>query len=275
MPDPQRDQVLAWVEAPAASRRRWRSFRRRSASRRTRRVEDVERESSTGRIAADGWAADRRDSRHGARPTRTGRTASDALALTGTEQVDNISLFLTEGSQPRKIAGDQDDSATTIRPVRSACSTESDRVCAAARSPARRRRRATATWRCSRSPTPSSRTTAREKDRRGLLDYDDLIDKTLALLDSVSAGWVHYKLDRGIDHVLIDEAQDTSPRAMGHRHALVGEFSAGAGAHDGGRARSSRSATRSSRSSRSRAPRRASSTNAAASFADAIRRTPG
>ena len=48
------------------------------------------------------------------------------------------------------------------------------------------------------------------KDRRGLLDYDDLIDKTLALLGEERAGWVHYKLDRGIDHVLIDEAQDTS-----------------------------------------------------------------
>ena len=49
-----------------------------------------------------------------------------------------------------------------------------------------------------------------EKERRGLLDYDDLIDKTLALLNSVEAAWVHYKLDLGIDHVLIDEAQDTS-----------------------------------------------------------------
>ena len=37
-----------------------------------------------------------------------------------------------------------------------------------------------------------------EKDRRGLLDYEDLIDKTLDLLNNVSAAWVHYKLDRGI-----------------------------------------------------------------------------
>ena len=49
-----------------------------------------------------------------------------------------------------------------------------------------------------------------EKARRGLLDYDDLIDKALALLDNFDAAWVHYKLDLGIDHVLIDEAQDTS-----------------------------------------------------------------
>ena len=54
-----------------------------------------------------------------------------------------------------------------------------------------------------------------EKERRGLLDYDDLIDKTLTMLATVNPSWVHYKLDLGIDHVLIDEAQDTSPQAMG------------------------------------------------------------
>jgi ATP-dependent helicase/nuclease subunit A len=71
-----------------------------------------------------------------------------------------------------------------------------------------------------------------EKDRRGLLDYEDLIDKTLDLLNNVSAAWVHYKLDRGIHHVLIDEAQDTSPKQWEIIKALVGEFFAGAGAHD-------------------------------------------
>ena len=32
------------------------------------------------------------------------------------------------------------------------------------------------------------------------------------MLDRVASGWVHYKLDRGVDHMLIDEAQDTSPQ---------------------------------------------------------------
>jgi superfamily I DNA/RNA helicase len=71
-----------------------------------------------------------------------------------------------------------------------------------------------------------------EKDRRGLLDYEDLIDKTLDLLNNVSAAWVHYKLDRGIHHVLIDEAQDTSPKQWEIVKALVSEFFAGQGAHD-------------------------------------------
>ena len=44
------------------------------------------------------------------------------------------------------------------------------------------------------------------------MDYDDLIDRTLALFANVSAAWVLYKLDLGIDHILIDEAQDTSPK---------------------------------------------------------------
>ena len=69
-----------------------------------------------------------------------------------------------------------------------------------------------------------------EKTRRGMLDYEDLIDKTLALLENTSSSWVHYKLDRGIDHVLIDEAQDTSPKQWAIVSALVSEFFAGAGA---------------------------------------------
>ena len=71
-----------------------------------------------------------------------------------------------------------------------------------------------------------------EKNRRGLLDYEDLIDKTLDLLTVESAAWVHYKLDSGIHHVLIDEAQDTSPKQWAIVKALVSDFFAGLGAHE-------------------------------------------
>ncbi len=71
-----------------------------------------------------------------------------------------------------------------------------------------------------------------EKERRGLLDYDDLIDKTLSLLENVDAAWVHYKLDLGIDHVLIDEAQDTSAKQWEIITRLTAEFTAGKGARD-------------------------------------------
>ena len=70
----------------------------------------------------------------------------------------------------------------------------------------------------------------REKERRGLLDYEDLIARTRELLTRVEAAWVHYKLDLGIDHLLIDEAQDTSPEQWDIVRHLVSEFTAGLGA---------------------------------------------
>jgi len=57
-----------------------------------------------------------------------------------------------------------------------------------------------------------------EKQRRGWLDFEDLILKTRDLLSiSAVAQWVLFRLDGGIDHILVDEAQDTSPTQMG-RH---------------------------------------------------------
>ena len=71
---------------------------------------------------------------------------------------------------------------------------------------------------------------AAEKNRRSLLDYDDLIGRARDLLENTNAAWVHYKLDLGIDHILIDEAQDTSPAQWDIIIKFVSEFTAGAGA---------------------------------------------
>ena len=52
----------------------------------------------------------------------------------------------------------------------------------------------------------------RQKQVRGWLDFDDLILKTRDLLSKTTvADWVLYRLDGGISHILVDEAQDTSP----------------------------------------------------------------
>ncbi|HWX90668.1 MAG TPA: UvrD-helicase domain-containing protein, partial [Rhizomicrobium sp.] len=68
------------------------------------------------------------------------------------------------------------------------------------------------------------------KRLRGVLDYDDLILETRNLLHKRgAAGWVLYKLDGGIDHLLIDEAQDTSPEQWEIVRKLTEEFFAGAG----------------------------------------------
>ena len=70
-----------------------------------------------------------------------------------------------------------------------------------------------------------------EKSRRGKLDYDDLILKTRDLLvGDGAAPWVMFKLDGGIEHILVDEAQDTSPEQWQVVGALAEEFFTGAGA---------------------------------------------
>ncbi|MEP9376078.1 double-strand break repair helicase AddA [Aquabacter sp. CN5-332] len=71
------------------------------------------------------------------------------------------------------------------------------------------------------------------KGARGLLDFDDLIERTANLLKRVPASFVHLKLDKGIDHVLVDEAQDTSPRQWEVVEGLVSDFFAGEGARAG------------------------------------------
>ncbi len=70
------------------------------------------------------------------------------------------------------------------------------------------------------------------KRRRASLDYDDLIDRTVALFHRSEAAWVLYKLDGGLDHILVDEAQDTSPEQWDVVRNLADEFFAGEGARE-------------------------------------------
>jgi len=176
------------------------------------------------RIAARLMAGSANDRKQGERLDRAATTVGDERATA------YLSLFLTGEGQPRdlsvtnRLRKSDPDLAALV-------DAEADRL-----APLIERRRAVAT----RERTAALIIIAAEvitryraeKERRGLLDYDDLIDKTLAMLTTVTPSWVHYKLDLGIDHVLIDESQDTSPKQWDVIRRLVAEFTAGEGARD-------------------------------------------
>lgn len=68
------------------------------------------------------------------------------------------------------------------------------------------------------------------KAREGLVDFDDLIERAARLLTTEAMGdWIRYKLDRNIDHVLIDEAQDTNAAQWSIIDALTDDFFSGEG----------------------------------------------
>ncbi len=71
------------------------------------------------------------------------------------------------------------------------------------------------------------------KGERGLVDFDDLIDRTVTLFSQAEvAPWILYKLDNRIDHILVDEAQDTNRDQWRVVETLAAEFFAGDGARD-------------------------------------------
>ena len=155
-----------------------------------------------------------------------------ALVSSGSTQVDEyLGVFLTDERSPRKsvVTKKFSESNPAIGRLFEA---EIVRI-----APLIERRRAVTirdrTQALLHIATAAAANYRREKQERGLLDYDDLIDKTLSMLDRVSSGWVHYKLDRGVDHVLIDEAQDTSPRQWDIVAHIISEFTSGEGARDG------------------------------------------
>jgi ATP-dependent helicase/nuclease subunit A len=68
------------------------------------------------------------------------------------------------------------------------------------------------------------------KHALGVVDFDDMIRKTADLLSSSNmADWVRFKLDRQIDHILVDEAQDTNQAQWDIIRALSDDFFSGMG----------------------------------------------
>ena len=73
----------------------------------------------------------------------------------------------------------------------------------------------------------------RAKRSAGVADFNDLIDWTRRLLAKPGMGdWVRYKLDRQVDHILVDEAQDTNAAQWEIIDRLVEEYFTGASEAD-------------------------------------------
>jgi ATP-dependent helicase/nuclease subunit A len=80
---------------------------------------------------------------------------------------------------------------------------------------------------------PILQTDAAQKSERASVTYADLIDITLKLLKNPQdVAWILYKLDGGLDHLLLDEVQDTAPAQWQITEAIAGEFFSGFGARD-------------------------------------------
>jgi ATP-dependent helicase/nuclease subunit A len=73
---------------------------------------------------------------------------------------------------------------------------------------------------------------SRAKHAIGAVDFDDMIRRTAELLQhGQMAQWVRFKLDKQIDHILVDEAQDTNKAQWDIISALSDDFYSGMGAN--------------------------------------------
>ena len=145
---------------------------------------------------------------------------------------DWVNEFFTKDADARKFGTFIGKKLDELHPeIREALETEQVRVwhiqdaCRAVRT-------ADATIALLRLATPALDSYATQKQRAGLLDYSDLVARTESLLNHPGAAWVLYKLDGGIDHLLLDEVQDTAPEQWRIAHRLTEEFFQGDAARD-------------------------------------------
>ena len=228
-----RDRFMAWTDAAGSAEAAAAQVSAALGVRATDSIEAVEREIVDGPYLPRNRWREIADALDGG--SKTDQKQADqlraSLAFTGSAQVDEyLCIFLTDDKAPR--ANVLTKSFIKLNPaVAHLFEQEKQRL-----DKLIEKRRAVVTRDRTEAllhiATAAAANYRREKNERGLLDYDDLIDKTLAMLNNVSAGWVHYKLDRGVDHVLIDEAQDTSPRQWDIVEHIIEEFAAGKGARD-------------------------------------------
>src|SRR5215467_16082696 len=226
-----RDDVLRWVARAGSVAKAIDELSRALGVDPKESLENVERDLVEGTgLPSSGWATVAALCEQGGRTDgERGAQLRLALASSGVARIDAyLSVFLTDKMEPRKsiittpLSAKQPGLKERLLRVQ-------DRVCALLdrRNAVIGRDRTAALLIIGAAVIERYRA---EKESRGLLDYDDLIGKTLKLLTAVNPGWVHYKLDRGIDHVLIDEAQDTSEPQWEIITRLVAEFTSGMGA---------------------------------------------
>ncbi|MBB4038667.1 ATP-dependent helicase/nuclease subunit A [Microvirga flocculans] len=193
-------------------------------------LESIERAMLEGGIKPEKWPGIAQELLQG-KTTDQKRAESLIAAAEATEPsaklTQYLSVFITDSGTPRK--GSAFLTKDVSESLKDELLREQDRICALIdRSAAAR-----AVERTQALFTLASEIHARvekAKMRLGALDFQDLIDKTLALLSRGDTAWVLYKLDRGIDHVLIDEAQDTNPEQWEILRKITEDFTAGAGA---------------------------------------------
>ncbi len=144
-------------------------------------------------------------------------------------------LFLTVAGEPRSASKLINSALNAAEPhLLDALLAEQDRV-RAVRDRLQAARAAAATIALLTLALPAISAYERQKSDDGLLDFDDLIGRSSRLLVDPGAAWVLFKLDGGLDHLLIDEMQDTAPAQWRIADALSGEFFAGEGARAGRR----------------------------------------
>ena len=138
-------------------------------------------------------------------------------------------LFRQDG-EPQSLRNFCNDKLDGIHnDIRPACGAEQARV-AAVLDESRALRVAEASASLLRLAAPILAAYGQTKARSGLVDYDDLIRRSLRLLQDDGAAWVKFKLDGGIDHLLLDEVQDSASVQWDITDALAGDFFAGEGA---------------------------------------------
>jgi ATP-dependent helicase/nuclease subunit A len=114
-----------------------------------------------------------------------------------------------------------------------ACAAEQTRL-ASLLDARRARRLAAASAALLRVAAPIVRLHEEGQERRAQLDYDDLIDRSFRLLkdEDIGTAWVLFKLDGGLDHLLLDEVQDTAPTQWQIADRLTADFFVGEGARE-------------------------------------------